>query len=405
MDIYSSKTPNPYKLIKGGFIMLAIATLLGVVLFFTLSLYETAQASNGEIIAQNAAVQYLAPYEAEVLKVAVHNGAKVQKGDTLIVLYNEQVLAAYEETINSQALAAENITIYDKQLNNLKRKISRQKKEISLLKQNLKSKKKGKSHEVESLQRQLAVLEKKMRVSNVRIKNDDLLLKKGAMSQREYDSKYKTYLDEVNNLNEVKNKLYQEQNLTENIDGTYQEGYNKNQLTILNQEQDYLELEKRRSEEIALQKQLEAKVKSQQKEVDKLTIIADMDGYTNNIFNTKKEVNFVAKSLPLLHLSPLSEEKFYATLQVNEQEIKDVQIGQPVHMKVTAYNHYQHGVLKGKVSSIDKTDLNIFYVLADISEQEAAKMKLKSGYKVKGEVILNELKLYQYVFNSMFKKM
>ena len=125
---------------------------------------------------------------------------------------------------------------------------------------------------------------------------------------------------------------------------------------------------------------------------------------------------FIKEQL-LCVLNPLVEEEFFAKVKLKEEEIKDVMPRQKVHMKLSAFNHFQCGVLKGEVIHInkeviiEKNDVTTtaqntggFYALVSIPESEAMRFNIKSGFKVNGDIILDRVKLYRFIIESMFKK-
>ena len=135
------------------------------------------------------------------------------------------------------------------------------------------------------------------------------------------------------------------------------------------------------------------------------------DGHITELFTNKEKTTFVTQKQLLFILNPLKEQEFYAKIKLKEEEIKDIHPGQLVHMKLTAFNHYKYGVLKGNVVHINKMMENEkvepelqggFYAIVDIPESEAQKMNLKSGFKVKADIILEKVRLYQFIFESMF---
>ena len=106
---------------------------------------------------------------------------------------------------------------------------------------------------------------------------------------------------------------------------------------------------------------------------------------------------------------------FCQTDKILEEEIKNVEVGQTVHLKFDAYNHYQYGIIKERVSYIDKYieddsksknfNKRQFYILVDIPTVEAEKLNIQNGLQVSGEVIIKKIKLYQYITNTLFTKL
>ena len=130
-----------------------------------------------------------------------------------------------------------------------------------------------------------------------------------------------------------------------------------------------------------------------------------MDGYVSWLFNTRQEESFVSKGTALARITPEEEERFYARLQIPEKDIKDIKPGQDAHLKLNAYNHYQFGVVKAKVSFINKDTSDYFYVLTELQGSPQEPIRLKDGFKLKGEVIVGRMKLYRFIMKRLFTKL
>jgi hypothetical protein len=62
------------------------------------------------------------------------------------------------------------------------------------------------------------------------------------------------------------------------------------------------------------------------------------------------------------------------------------------------------GILKGSVSYIpDRKPNEDFFVMIDVAPTD--KFQLKSGYSLKGEIIIERLKIYQFILKKLFKKL
>jgi len=412
MDNYLYKTPDNYRLIKGIFYILFMIVGIGLLAFFTLEIHLTANSTDGEIISRNAPTIYMAPYEASLAKMMVEEGKQVKEGDTLMVLINQVLMDEYQLNLQKLKESSGNIDILKKQLTNLEKRKYTQKNDIDLINRKQKNQKKNKTFEVKALKQQLDLLEQKMLIAKRRIEKDKQLKDKGGISEKEYDKRYQQFLEESNTLTQMKNEAFQKRN--EGLDTEYETQISQQKLEILNTDAKRLDLKQLINKEEALTEQVEAKIESLEKELQKQYIVASYNGYVSKVFNTKSEINIIAKGQTLLTLSPKERETFYAKLAVQEEELKDIKIGQNVHLKINAYNHYQFGVLKAQVTHIDRDEhtqkegsskSNTFYVLADIEESSNASIEVKGGLKAQGEIIIDKVKLYQFATNKLFKKL
>ncbi len=412
MAYYSTKRPSSYKLIKILFLIFLGATLLTAFLFFTLKINITAEASNGEIVAGNSPVKYLAPMESQIKNVLVNEGTQVKVGDTLVILSNRKLDEDIQNTQSSFDAISTNLDFYQKQLNNLKQKISKEKQAQGLVDEQFKNKDTGQQKELENIQNQFNVLQDKFEVSKQKLAQNAELLEKGGISKREYENQYQEYLDEVNALNQAKNQLNTQ--LAAKSEAKSQMGLklNDRNINVLNLESDFINQQNVLQQELLKKDQLKATLQTLKEKQEQLTIIADKQGYVVDLFNTNNDVNFLQKNEKILYLSPNTGQQFYAKLAIKESEIKNIIPGLPVHIKLKAYNHYQYGILKGKVQHVDKKfpsksdsdSKDQFYVIASIPREEAQKIQLKNGFKVSGEIILQEVTLSRYILNSLFRK-
>lgn len=384
------------------FIILGISTVIGFILFFTLEIQETVKISNGQIFSETTPMQYLAPLEAEIEKIFVNEGDVVNIGDTILILSNENLSTELININKQQQLKETNINVLRRKIGNLDNKLNIQGRELSYLDGDLSSQKSSLEYESNSLKQQLASLKRQLENSKTRVNKDYELFKKGAISEREYRAKEKAFQDESNNYLSLKNKYFQIKNTLENHSQTKASSLEKQNLSIIASKSQRLDIENRIAQESSELQQLTQKKQTILKELKKLVIISGMNGYASTIFNLRKDLNFVAKGQPLLQINPKKENDFYANLMINEKEMKDIKVGQKAKIKVDAYNHYQHGFLEGEVIQITKDELNIFYITADILNEK--NFDLKSGYKVSGEVVLNNIKLSEYVVNMLFRK-
>lgn len=320
MAYYSTKRPSSYKLIKILFLIFLGATLLTAFLFFTLKINITAEASNGEIVAGNTPVKYLAPMESQIKNVRVNEGTQVKIGDTLVILSNRKLEEDIQNTQSSFDAITTNLNFYQKQLNNLKQKISKEKQAQGLVDQQFKNKDTGQQKELENIQNQFSVLQDKFEVSKQKLAQNAELLEKGGISKREYENQYQEYLDEVNALNQAKNQL--NTRLAAKSEAKSQMGLklNDRNINVLNLESDFINQQNVLQQELLKKDQLKATLQTLKEKQEQLTIIADKQGYVVDLFNTNNEVNFLQKNEKILYLSPNTGQQFYAKLAIKESE-------------------------------------------------------------------------------------
>jgi multidrug resistance efflux pump len=236
-----------------------------------------------------------------------------------------------------------------------------------------------------------------------KFRTDSLLYAKGAISRYELTESKTRNLDnskgqvDVKSIHNVKN--YDYENLTNNFNMT------KNDLrrsiidvenAIQNYQREIVELEN------AI-KDANYNLTYISDELGKLVIITPMDGTVSNLYNTRQNLELIAKGELLAIVAP-AKETFYAKVNLDERDLIYVKEGQAINLKLDAYNYYQYGPIKGEVTYVSPSDVNMtFYCLARI-KQYNSNIRLKAGYKLKGEVIIERMQLYQYIMKKLFNK-
>jgi multidrug resistance efflux pump len=156
--------------------------------------------------------------------------------------------------------------------------------------------------------------------------------------------------------------------------------------------------------------ELEAQIKDGKSNLDyisdelgKLVIVSTINGTISNLFNARQNVEIVAKGDLLTIIAP-KKEAFYAKVTLDEKDLAYIKKGQDINLKLDAYNYYRFGAIKGKITYVSPSDVDkSFYCLATIYKYNP-NINLKAGYKLKGEVIIEEMKLYQYIGKKLFDK-
>jgi len=416
MEFYSKKQPDHFTLIKGIFYLIAVSVLIGLTLLFTLNIDRKATVTDGEIISQNAPIVYKAPEDAAISEVLIKEGDKVMAGDKLITLKSNKLEQDLEKKKRRLKASRQKISFHNKELKILESKIKRQRNQLSFLNSKYESEKEGNQEDLDLLDEQLNLYQEKIEISQKRIQNLQKLYEDGGISGNEFDKLYKSYLDEQNRLISYESQVEHKSHEFELLDIENATDENKLRMNLLKAEEDFLKIGNNIAEENARIVDLNAEIDGIKLSLESLTLKATVDGYITDMFTTKLKTIFIAKDQELFVLNPQIEEEFFAKVIVKEEELKDIIPGQKVHMKLSAFNHFQFGVLKGEVRHVNKeinqkkeTETsnvatgNGFYALVGIPENEATKFNVKSGFKVTGDIILDRVKLYRFILESMFK--
>ncbi len=402
MENLSTKTPTAIRLIRGLFILLTTVLMVVVVLLFVLNINYTVDVRQGEIISKNTPLEYQAPFEARIHTLRVEEGARVSSGDTLMILDNQQIVTAVLKSENELRLIEKNITVFQELLENLESQIQHRSQQKNQINTAYQFEQKEIQAGMDELEKQVKLQARSVNISKQKFQRSLILLRDGIISKLEYDKDHKIFIKDKERYSELKRRLRQQRNQYAALPNEKLRQVNNQDLSMLSGKYDRSQIEKQLTEENIRKIQITDQLNLHRNNLEKCVLIATQDGFISRIYNVKMDANFVEKGTPLLVLSPKEEAQFYAEMSLSQQSIRSVKPGQTAHLKLDAYNYYQYGILKGEVSFIKKDTSNNFFVLAAL-DQPANHFNLQSGYQVKGEIIIEQVKLYQYILRKLFR--
>ncbi|HEX9979888.1 MAG TPA: HlyD family efflux transporter periplasmic adaptor subunit [Flavobacterium sp.] len=397
---YNTKAINFIKILNR--ILVAFLVIV-VVLVFALSINDTVSFKEGQIMSDTPQLKINAPNEVRIVKILVKEGEEVKKGDTLFVLENKRTRSDYDILVADVAGMENKIQIIKKLIDNTVDR-RRSLKQLLRIQSNIyKTDRNKAAQEIKWLTDKINLSTQQTTILTDKFKTDSILYSKGAISRYELtESKNRDLTDrksqvDVKTTHSVKN--YDYQNLTNNYKMT------KNDLrrTIIDVENEIANYEREILELETQIKDGKYNLNYMADELGKLVISSPMNGTVSNLFNAKQNQEIVNKGELLTIIAP-SRESFYAKVILDEQDLAYVEKGQDINLKLDAYNYYRYGAIKGKISYVSPSDVNLtFYCLAKI-EKYNPNINLKAGYKLKGEVIVEKMQLYQYIMKKLFNK-
>ena len=391
VEVYDSKEIN---FIKIFYKILLIFTALVILCFLIIPVNDSVSYSYGEIVSKNPQIDFKAPFEVVPKQTLVGKGSRVHKGDTLMIVGNTS-----EEYVT---LFQQNKSIDIDKLN-IEEKVAFYKKEKELDSKQYTINRNKISNEIDGLNRKANLLSEQERIKRGKLRTDSIMYRQEVISLVELRGSYDDYLT-------TRNQVMESQNLASQLRGQYSSLENeylqkKNALEI--QISDLIASQNRLVQQKAsVNSKLETKEKAIdiiQSEVNRQFIVSNIDGIVIDVFTENQNVSFINKGESLITISPESE-SFYARARVDEQDLKYIEVGQTAHLKLDAYYYYQYGPIKGKVSFIPdrKEKDDNFYVLIDLPEEQ--QLSLRSGYSLKGDIILKRMKLGTYIIKKLFEK-
>lgn len=399
-NFYNTKSINFIKILNK---ILVAFLVISIILIFTLNINDTVSFKEGQIFSDTPQLKINAPNEVRVIKVLVKEGQEVQKGDTLFVLENKKTKSDYDVLNTDVASMEHKINIINKLIENT---LDRKKSLIQLL--NIQSKiystdRKKTALEISSLNNKINLSSQQTSILTDKYKTDSILYAKGAISRYEMTDTKNRNLDDKKVQVDIKSSYNVKNYDFENLHNNYRRTKNDLKRSIIdvdNQIQNY------RRDVLELQTMIKDgkyNLNYIGDELKKLIIISPIHGTISNLFNAKQNVEIANKNDLLTIVAP-KKENFYAKVILDEKDLTYIKNGQEINLKLDAYNYYRFGAIKGNITYVSPSDVDrTFYCLADIKKYNP-NIQLKAGYKLKGEVIIEKMKLFQYIIKKLFNK-
>lgn len=399
-----NQTPDAFRLIRGLFILVAIVIVVTGLLLVTLSINETAKVPSGVIVSQTTPQVYVSPFEAKIKRSPLNEGAFVEIGDTLMVLDNDLLRHDYRKKKREIALAEENIGVYQRMLDNIYHRANQIKNQEGDMKLVLNQRAQGFDIEMANLRKQIKLLKEQKKLAQRNVERYRILVQDSTVSRIQYEAQYNTLLEQKKECERLLKEYERNINQKNTQLVEFHQTLNNNKGDILRLNFERTELEQRMIQEQGAIKRLRHDLEQLREELAKCYIVSDMEGYVTGLLTTKPTPNQIPKGTHLITVSPHKEEQFYAKLNLPQQVVKDVKVGQTAHLRLDAYNFYEYGLLKGTITYIGKDTSRYFYALAGLPNAETNGIVLKDGYSVKGDILLGRIKLYHFLWRRLFER-
>lgn len=397
---YNTKSINFIKILNKilvGFLIIV------VVLIFALRLNDTVSFKDGQIYSDTPQIKINTPNDVKVLKISVKEGQQVRKGDTLFVLDNKKTQSDFNVLNTDLASKQNKVKIIKKLISNTIERKNALARLLSIQTGIYKTDRSKAAAEIEALNNKLSLSSQQTNILTDKYKTDSLLYAKGAISRYEMTDTKNRNLDvkkaQVDNKSIYNVKNFDYQNLYNN----YKRSRNDLERSIIdvdNQLQNY------QRELVELETEIQDgkyTMTYMSDELNKLVVVSPVDGTISNLYNSRQNLEILAKG-DLLGIIAPKKENFYAKVTLNEKDLAYIKNGQEINLKLDAYNYYRFGAIKGKITYVSPSDVDrTFYCLAVIKKYNP-NITLKAGYKLKGEVIIERMQLYQYIIKKLFNK-
>lgn len=396
---------NDLGYIRGIFVLIVGSFGLGAVLFATVQVNATVRVPEGEVLSYRPRSVHKAPYEVRVVAQYVSEGDTVQEGQLLMLLDNEEVDAAAKKAeADYQSLQEELRTVVE-QMDNAGERAARHRRQLDILRRRHGVEEAQVRESLGAFSRQLELAREKEALAEVKSERSRGLYERELVSKEESEADYRGVLEAKSSTTELL-RLRREQEAAElKLGGTYQDELTRIELDLLNAEATRLALLERANK---LRRELEKQ--HEEKELRgrlaaRREVRSDIRGTIRYVYNTKASSDRILAGEILVEVAPVLEEgsALYARFKLTQDEVKRVLSGQPAHLKVDAFHFHRYGVLKGRVRYVSPpNDANEFFAIVDLPPP--LPFEVRPGYKVRGEIVTGQLRLYEFVLAKLFDR-
>ncbi|PSR56218.1 hypothetical protein AHMF7605_23290 [Adhaeribacter arboris] len=382
-------------------LLMAIAATL-ILLVFALQINDAVAIREGEIIATNPQSDYKAPFEAQIVKINVKEGQPVKAGDTLLIMQNLDFLEQQAKTSTEMEYLQKKIESTSVLLDAVQKKqaANEQTRAISAKKYRLDISRL--TAELKTLEEQHGLQKERLASAQEKYLGDAVLFKKDMLSKYEYNSTKDAFLalkENLTNLKSERNKLLAEKSLAYNNFTNEQNNLLLNKLQLDENTQELLQTKNDLEGQLLQAKETLHKVDT---ELKKQYVVATNAGIVNYLFSTKLASNLISRGDLLVSIAPTTI-SYYAKVIVPERDMPYVKAGQEARLKLDAYYHLEYGMIRGKVLYLaERKESEKFYALVQLLQTN--RYKLKSGYTIHGEIVVQRLPLYKFFIKKIFKR-
>lgn len=256
--------------------------------------------------------------------------------------------------------------------------------------------------DMKTMDEQYSYQKQRLSAANEKYVGDSILYKKDMLSKYEYNTTKDANLALKENLSTMENqrrKQLSEKSLAYN-DFTREQ--NNLLLSKVQLEENAQALIQAKNEYESQLLQATSTLRKLESELNKQNLIASTSGIVNFLFNTKQTSNLITKGDLLISIAPQTI-SYYAKIIVPEKDMPYIRAGLDAQLKLGAYHNFEKGMINGQVSYVaERKENDKFYALVQLPV--STRFRLKSGYSIYGEIIIQRLPLYKYFIRKIFKR-
>jgi multidrug resistance efflux pump len=255
---------------------------------------------------------------------------------------------------------------------------------------------------MKALDEQYGLQKERLKSANEKYEGDSILYKKDMLSKYEFNNTKDANLTLQENLSTIKNQRNNQLAQKNMAYNNFTKEQNTLVLSKVQLDENAQTLVQAKNDYHGQLLQAKETLHKLETELNKQNVIAANSGIVNYLFNTKQSSNLITKGDLLVSIAPQTV-SYYAKVIVPEKDMPSVKAGLDARLKLDAYHNFQQGPIDGKVSYVaERKENDKFYALVELPQNNP--FKLKSGYTIYGEIIVQRLPLYKYFIKKLFKR-
>ena len=375
-----------------------------LILFFTLHVNDSVGVNQGMIFSESPQSRITSPDEVQLSKVFIKEGQSVNKGDTLFIL--EKVKTKTDYFVSKMGLKAQNqnLTILNELMENAEKRKEAIHQLIGIQSEIYQTDRRKLAQELKSLKTKKELTSKQATLSKDKYMIDSLLYAKGVISKMEWNEKKNVHLSTRKGQVDIESQFQQRENDYTNLSHSFLKFNNNLQQSLLEFEKQIIDYRKNIIDLEMDVNNKEYNLNYFKDELEKLMVLSPIKGTITTIFNTKQTSKYIVKDELLAVVTPI-QESFYARATLPERDLVYIQKGQEVVLKVDAYNFHKYGAVRGKITYVSAADVEReFYCMIELKDY-SKNIKLKAGYRLKGDIIIERLSLFQYLKKKLLNSL
>jgi multidrug efflux pump subunit AcrA (membrane-fusion protein) len=377
--------------------------VLSVGLLCLLHINDTVDFKEGQIYSRTPPAIVRTPTDVRVRRTLVREGDAVRKGDTLFVLENRRLQYDHRTARQDTASLIQKARVARRLLAYLTERQQVLMQQRTLHQQTFDTDWQQNERELAVLATDAATARQQSAISRARYRADSILYTHQAVARTEVAESQSRTLSKRQEMQAARARYEEKQNHRASL----RQAFRQQELSLsIELNGLHQQMQQQRRALLDLEAELAGKRNDAAvlgEEEGQLVVRAPADGNVLDLYNTRQATELLPRNEPLAMIAP-RQEQFYAKVMLPERELAYVRLHQQVNLKLNAYYYYQYGAVQGRVTFISPANVNDqFFTIVQLAGPP--RFPLKSGYKLKGEIITSRYTLLGYAIKKLFDKL